>query len=155
MCDNMQEVPVESSSTITIDSTDSTVTTVEEVTTNEVTKIVIPKKVDTNISKQIKLRPPTLKDNPKIKKTSDRKKLTTISKEKQLKIKDVLNDNIKNKKVEKPMKITKPISIDKECSDREISKSAGLSDNCGRDYSGIDNPSTAPDLAVNLISLSK
>ena len=32
MCDNMQEVPVESSSTITIDSTDSTVTTVEEVT---------------------------------------------------------------------------------------------------------------------------
>ena len=71
--DSMQEVPVENSSTITIDSTDSTVTTVEEVTTNEVTKIVIPKKVDTNISKQIKLRPPTLKDNPKIKKTSDRK----------------------------------------------------------------------------------
>ena len=96
-----------------------------------------------------------MKDNPKIKKTSERKKLTTISKEKQLKIKDVLNDNIKNKKVEKPMKITKPISIDKECSDREISKSAGLYENCGRDYSGIDNPSTAPDLAVNLISLSK
>ena len=57
---------------------------------------------------------------------------------------------MKNKNVEKPKKI----SIEKECRDRGISKSAGLSETCGRDYSGMDNPGTAPDLAVNLISLS-